>query len=182
MRAQRDVARDETVAMLTLNGQTMDETGAQFGISRERVRQLLVRQGVTERRGHRADIDPLAIMRELRKPETTSYTAIAATLGLYSSQVTHTLHALGVGAAAKRLFRWRRDRAILARFVALAHRLGHTPTAMDLMAHAGDVATQMYFQKRFGGLMNAARRAGLTPNQTGHRITKYSRRPKKARP
>lgn len=56
----RDKARDEAIAAAFLGGETMTAIGQHYGISRERVRQLLVRQGVTwdTRGGGFTTLDP----------------------------------------------------------------------------------------------------------------------------
>jgi hypothetical protein len=68
--------------------------------------------------------------------------------------------------AARRLFQWRRDRILLAKFAAFAATIGHTPSKGEL-DHTPGVPCQNQLQQRFGGLQNTARRAGLKPNVIG---------------
>lgn len=158
-------ARDAAVAALVVEGRTLEEVGAMLGVSRERVRQRCERVGVNARFG-RSSLDPIAVARELRKPTARSTGDIARAIGTTASAVTRTLRALDMYDAALRLFRWRRDRILLAKFAAFAAAIGHTPSKGEL-DHAPGIPCQNAFQKRFGGLQNAARRAGLKPNVIG---------------
>jgi hypothetical protein len=158
-------ARDAAVAALVVEGRTLGEVGAMLGVSRERVRQRCERVGVNARFG-RHSLDPIAIVRELRKPATLSTGDIARAVETNTGAVTKALRALDLYDAARRLFRWRRDRILLAKFAAFAAAIGHTPSKGELDRTPG-VPCQSEFQQRFGGLQNAARRAGLKPNVMG---------------
>lgn len=157
--------RDAAVAALVVEGRTLTEVGEMLGISRERVRQRCNRVGVSSRFG-RHSLDPIAIVRELRKPSTLSTGDIARALDTYAPAVTKVLRILDMYEAARRLFKWRRDWILLRRFIATAELFGHTPSKGELDRTPG-APFQNDIQRRLGGLQAAARRAGLKPNVVG---------------
>ncbi|HKO16594.1 MAG TPA: DeoR family transcriptional regulator, partial [Gemmatimonadaceae bacterium] len=93
--------------VLYLGGATVEDIAASLGVGREIVRQALADAGLPSRRGTRA-VDPLAIMREVRRPGTLSLREVAQRLGYAEDTVRHGIVALGMAEAVRRLLRLRR--------------------------------------------------------------------------
>lgn len=103
-------AREAWVEALYVGGATVDEIARLLGTDREWVRQCVGRSGLTCRRSDR-QVDALAIMREVRKSCTLSLKEVAARLGYSEDTVRHSIAALGMSEAVRRLMRIRRRMA-----------------------------------------------------------------------
>lgn len=157
--------RDAQMVVMREGGAKLEDIGVAFGVSRERVRQIMERNGLSELRWY-ASADPLRVLAAVRNPASMDSTDVARAVGASNQETNKVLGALGINVAAQRLFRWRRARAFVVKFQALAVRLGRTPTVIDISA-AG--MHQSGIQLRFGGMQALARRAGLAPTPTGRR-------------
>lgn len=103
-------ARDDNgmIRLLYEAGATMEEVGrAQTPpISRERVRQILEKEGVeTRASGGKGLEDPVAFMAQLRRPENASWRHLARRMGSSSLTLQALARNLGLLEAATRLFR-----------------------------------------------------------------------------
>ena len=103
-------AREAWVIALYVGGASVDEVAVLLGVAREWVRQCVGRAGLTCRRADR-QVDPLAILREVRKPGTLSLKEVAARLDYSEETVRHSVQALAMGEAVRRLLRLRRRAA-----------------------------------------------------------------------
>lgn len=103
-------AREAWVIALYVGGASVDEVAVLLGVAREFVRECVGRAGLTCRRADR-QVDPLAILREVRKAGTLSLKEVAARLDYSEETVRHSVQALGMGEAVRRLLRLRRRAA-----------------------------------------------------------------------
>ena len=156
------------MSLMRVNGATLQDIGDEFGLTRERTRQILSRAGV-ERASSVGAVDPIKLLAEVRKPGVRSIAAAARSLGISQRVGWQALRELGLCEAARRLFTWRHHRRTIDNFRTLAARLGRTPTVADLREARIPGLHQANVQARFGGMQNLARRAGLVPNRSGRR-------------
>jgi predicted transcriptional regulator len=101
---------------LYLGGATVDEIAFALGGARASVRQVVMDAGLARRRGR--PIDVLAITREIRREGTLTLREVAARLGYCEETIRHSIAALAMTEAVRRLFRLRRR---AARRVAVAN-------------------------------------------------------------
>jgi transposase len=102
--------REAWVLVLYQGGASVYEIAALLGAGREWVRQCVLAAGLPWRRGVR-QVDALAILREVRRPDTLSLKAVAARLGYSEETVRQSVMALGMSEAVRRLLRLRRRSA-----------------------------------------------------------------------
>lgn len=177
--AVRDNNRDAQIVVMRESGTKLEEIGAVFGITRERVRQVLKRNGYS---GPAASaVDPIGAMRLLRLRHTLSVEDAARALGVHSSQVYRLLHAMGRAESVARLLRWRRHSlarpALVAQLQAFAATHGRSPYMREFGLVRGsqrysDLPDAGTLQRYFGSLPAAFEAAGLarrTPGGGGHR-------------
>lgn len=165
---RRDLARVEAMAALAEGGTTLQEIGEYYGITGERVRQLLARRGVPIPRRYGPDV--VAIMRHVRAPGMVSLRQVARVLGITNYAVSRAVNALGKGRAVQRLYRWRRHSARrqhwIAWYRALAERLGRLPAHADAVQSGLHPPTlYCYFP---GGIKELRREAGFLTRLLRH--------------
>lgn len=128
------------------NPDTLQDIADDYGISRERVRQIAAREGVDMEAAAAAARPSHAervCAREGCETVIRGRPSVVSRQRYCSRECAHEA-------------RWPSDREVLAGYERLAVRLGHVPTVGDVTADP-DVASQGTFQSRFGG-MNAVRR------------------------
>ena len=146
----------------------MQEIGDRYKVSRERVRQILARNGLDGCGGTR--IDPFRVLRMVKDYDSAN--EIARALGFKQAvSVLRVLHALCPMALAElEAYRHEATRErLLARLRKLAARLGYTPGKDDLDDHGPSCNSLQYV---FGSLQEAQRLAGLVPTKVGGRSAK----------
>lgn len=154
-------------------GYTLDDLGAHFGVSGERVRQIAERFGITYRSHGRTDADPVAIMEAVRNPAMTTLDDLAVACGTPKEKLVPCLRALGIRAAVSRLLRWRRTQPTRVRLATaiqiLAARLGRTPTLFEIADQLGiqRTAAGPSLVHAFGSIRQAMRYAGVVPRKAG---------------
>lgn len=163
--SNRSPERDAFVVSLRQAGHTLQEIGDMLGVSRERARQLLERQGVTKA-SVAAKVDPLAVLRFARSRECRSFSDIKRHFGTDGVQERKALRALGVGRALRRLFRLRHRAAMQQQIVSqlrtFVEREGRNPTTLELTNHRRpDLPSWMTATRLFGSLEAAYEAAGL---------------------
>lgn len=151
-----DVA--EMIRMRVEDGALLREIAEVFGLSRGRVRRLLVKEGVTEV-PHNRNIRRVLCAYSPSK----STSEIAADAGVSAQNVRFTLN-------VKQLLPRSRGSKYTAEILAehmvtVSVKVGHTATAHDLIA--ASPPAHMEYYKVFGSLTAAARYAGLEPNKSG---------------
>lgn len=161
-------------AMVTLyrDGATLEEIGAVYGVTRERARQVIA--GATKRG---TGLDPIKTINVCRKAQSLS--AAAKELGggeTKRAMIRAFLVQTGYWSAMKRLWQWRRHQAyqnftddqLLAKLVALAEKLGHTPGMIECNADP-DMPSHTTYVRRWGNWAPACAAAGLRPMVAGAR-------------
>ncbi len=165
-------SRKAAMVVLFKDGATMDQIGHVYGVTRERVRQVIRVAGFKE---NPRRVDPLRIINSARK--AFSLWQVCSESGYSAETVTECLTHLGHLPALNRLWEWRKKRRIhggrkysdfelLRRLRALAAELGHTPGINHINAAEAFPRHTVYVM-RFGSLSKAQRLAGLIPNRTG---------------
>lgn len=158
---KRNPEREFVMISLVSGGESLEQIGKRFGLSRERVRQLVARHGVRSQNWNKAD--PLAIC---RAADEAHFLAEAAEIANASEEtVRRVLVALGKWEEAKK--RWgmrqgnKRDwtnEELLECLRAEATLLGETPGQIYLSNRSPSSTT---YAKYFGTLTEALRQAGL---------------------
>lgn len=113
----------EMAALMAGGGVTLEDVARVYGVSRERVRQIVNREGVTNRAANKHD--PLAVLRAIRSGRSVSNwtrAARAARCNTYSAQ--QAVAGMGLTIAVTRLFRWRAIAAQRDRRAALVNAYG----------------------------------------------------------
>lgn len=165
-------SRQMAMVSLFKDGATMDQIGKVYGVTRERVRQVIRVSGFKE---NPRRVDPLRIIKSARKAFTLWQ--VCSETGYSAEIVTECLTHLGHLVALNRLWEWRKKRRIhagrkysdfelLRRLRALAAELGHTPGIVDINS-APEFPRHTVYTMRFGSIAKAQRLAGLIPNRTG---------------
>lgn len=164
----RNHDRDTFIRAQIEAGHTLQAVGDMLGITRERVRQIANRLGVTDRGQHQPH-DVVRFMAVARRAR--SLKATASELGVGAGVVQRALVAIGAFPALTRLWRMRQKRSRAAELVAamqaLATRLGRTPAIADLNAPDAGTACHMVYVQAFGSLRAAQAASGLVPNAQG---------------
>lgn len=166
----RDPERDAYAVSLREAGYTLQEIGDILGVSRERVRQLVKRNGIEpgarERVNNSRRLDPLDVARFARSPKATSLSEVAHEFGTTITKVSELLHALGMYDAVRRLYRLRAREATRQRIVrdlqAFAKRHGRLPSSRELTNDlTPDLPAFQTITRAYGSLRNAFAVAGL---------------------
>jgi hypothetical protein len=178
--------RAREMALLREQGHSLDEIALAFGVSRERVRQILHAHGgpdaglVLEARRRRAEQRALAHIEELleRWRAGEEPRSAATALGLQPAACRDVIARVATEgdraarkaslARARAVANTYSDRDIAAALTSAAESLGHVPSAKEYEALARtrggpSLATVL---NRMGGWTNAVRAAGLTPPRT----------------
>lgn len=146
------------------SGLTLDAVGELHGITSERVRQLFVRHDYNHRHSNGVALEKA--LAAIATPGTRK--EIALRMGVSYSNLALVLSRHGLTASF--VSGWGTkytDDELLNHLRSLAKKLGRTPGHTDLCKDSPP-GTSAY-QKRFGSLCEAQRRAGLVPNKTGRR-------------
>jgi hypothetical protein len=138
-------------------GETMEHVGESYGISRERVRQILGRAGVRSRRGG---------TKGHRRVEYVEWRC--ASCGKTEMRPPFRARARGrfCDHKCRSIFLVGTPGMMLAALAALAEHLGRTPSQADIHRDR-DTPSHMTYVHHFGSLSAAQRAAGLTPNKVG---------------
>ena len=159
--------RDQACVAFYLGGASMQAVGDLFGLTRERVRQILKRQGVSAvTRGHVQKVDPIRVIGAIRSPGIEDFVDAGKLIGVTGGGVRRIAISLGVHRAALRLFRLRKRARYARQLRALADRLNRTPGKIECDLYGPSQST---LQRYFGGMRAAQRAAGLVPNGVGRR-------------
>lgn len=172
-REQVQMERAFLMVSLYSTGMTVEEIGHEFGVSHQRVSEILKKAGVSFRSRYRGQADPIAVCRAAETSSSLEECALKAKTT--PSRAKPVLVALGKWPAYDK--KWnaaknaekenRKDRAklrLLHQLAALARELGRTPGMKDLR-DAGIWGHKYFYH--FGSLREAQRLAGLEPNQVG---------------
>lgn len=174
-------ARAAAWAMLLESGQTLTDIANAVGLSRERVRQIIRKEGYDYRRGVGAGRppDPLAVVRALRQPDCVGLGGLAKRANCSQRNAHDVLQALGLWPAAERLWRKRRRHRkrtvrlerraqVVREFSAFAKRTGHPPSIDD--AIAGELPfCHTTVIRHFGSWSAALAKTGLRTRGPGGR-------------
>jgi predicted ArsR family transcriptional regulator len=167
--------RDLLVRTMRDGGATLDEIAAEFGISRERVRQLLARMGVPERSPNR--VDPIALIRLLREDETIdSWRGWSRKSGRGIATLVIMTEALSMTEEVAEIFRARRTarstrrredvkQQLVADVQALARELARSPRSREFRERYG---RHPQFQRFYGTWNKLLVGAGLDPVPVGY--------------
>lgn len=170
--AAHRVARATAWVRLMREGFTMTAIALAADLSRERVRQVVRREGFTEQRTP-APVDPRRVVAALRKQECRDVKGLARLSGCGEPEARRVLRAQGLEAEAKRLFE-RRSRTlrvrdagydrdtILRRMQEFNARHGRPPGITDALAHLLPFSKTTVL-RRFGKWNKAIVAAGLDP-------------------
>jgi AraC-like DNA-binding protein len=184
--APGSLQRVRQMAALREQGWSLDEVALRFGVSRERVRQILRAHGgpdpgsVAEARRRRAEQQAEAHIDELLGlwRGGTQAGSAASTLGLQAAACRSTIarFATEVDRAARRASlagaravpKTYSDRDIIVALLSVAARLGRVPIAKEYGALARELEYPSLptVLNRMGGWTSALRAAGLTPVST----------------
>ena len=182
VKGTRDKGRLEQMVALRSAGQTLEDIGAQFGITRERARQLITANAPEASRPDFAG-DPIAILSAARHPDARSLWHVTRATGTAPQVVQRCVGALGVRPALNRLYRWRkwRDRettreAFLAKMRAFIEREGRLPYSYEMGARAGhpklpELPGIQYAKSLFGSSTKMWAALGVTPRARGRPVT-----------
>lgn len=165
-------------------GNTLEEIGGLYHVSRERVRQLLdpIKRAhpftPVGKKARSVARDPLKVLAAARASGVQSLAGFYKRLGItpsssYKKTAMATLRMIGKEDAIRRLWQWRREapgRRQMGKMVALyrelGQRLGHTPTMRDLDECFG-YPTGIRYCQQFGSMARLATLAGFAPNAAG---------------
>lgn len=113
--SSRDEAGENRIALMRsqyATGATLEEIGETFGVTRERIRQLIGDRASDDYGRKKMGVDVTLLMRLVRDRKTSSVDAICATMGHGTESVRDAIKALGVEPAVRRLFHWRARQAV----------------------------------------------------------------------
>lgn len=178
VRGSRDPDRDAQVIVMRESGAKLGEIGAAFGFTRERARQILLRNG--HRKGRALAVDPINILRAARSPDARRMEDVPRLANAAPDDVYRALRALGVRPALLRLYRLRRRRALLVAIQSWAFAHGRTPKAVDFGMGIGgqrahDLPCGQTVRIVFGSLTAATDLAGLPRNLRGYQAHRAPR-------
>jgi len=172
-------------------GWSLDEIALRFGVSRERVRQIMRAHGgpapedIAEARRRRAEADAEARIDELltRWRAGEQPRVAASELGLQAAACRSTIERFATDAdrAARKASmagaRWVQtysDRDIILALVSVSARVGRVPSAKEYAAHARELnyPSLPTVLNRMGGWTSALQATGMTPLGTPSRTRK----------
>lgn len=156
------------MAALYQDGATYEEIGQAYGVTRERVRQLIKATG---KKGRPSRIDPIRVLRAART--ANSFGQCVGALRMDSKKVERCLVETGHWTALNRLWGLRKSKQrdargeeYLSQLRELAQRLGHTPGLADINAEP-KFPRHTTFVRYFGSISRAQKLAGLQPGKVG---------------
>jgi DNA-binding PadR family transcriptional regulator len=195
-RAMSRRRRNQAIVAARQEGDTLREVGHRFGLSRERVRQILVDMDAADLAlPKRARDGRRTVAVERRSDEAlaawragSGIQTIAATLGLSRAEVRGLIdrHATAADRAARRVAlsnatrrakpQGHSDEKLVAALRRVVDDAGHVPSSKEYgrIAKATGLPSLSTVENRFGGWNAAVRAAGLTP--TRPRSRSYERR------
>jgi len=97
-------ARNNEMLVAVQSGETYQVVADRYGITGERVRQIVTKRGY---KPGRALEDPIAVLKAIRDPATRYIAHVTKPLGLMTYQVERCIEELGLRVAVTRLFKWR---------------------------------------------------------------------------
>lgn len=172
-------------------GWSLDEVGLRFGVSRERVRQIMRAHGgpapedIAGARRRRAEAQAEARIDELlERWRAGQPTRVAASeLGLQAAACRSTIQRFATDAdraarkasvAGARCVQTYSDRDIILALVSVSTRVGRVPSAKEYAVHARELSYPSLptVLNRMGGWTNALRASGLDPVTTPARARK----------
>lgn len=167
-------ARAAAWSKLIRTGMTITDVGVAAGLSRERVRQVLRKEGYQDRLGATGTprpVDPKRVVAALRDGESRGVRGLARLSGCSEREMGRALQELGLWAAAKRS--WRRHlrdltrreggtsrEAMIKSLQEFHARFGRTPAIGDALAGLLPFG-KTTFIRRFGRWNKALAAAGL---------------------
>jgi len=163
-------SRQDAFAALRRDGATLEEIAQVYGVTGERVRQVLEAAGKNE--SHVAAIDPIRTVNVCRKANSLSYAS--GQLGKQPEAIRKVLKMTGYLPAMERLWAWRRaknyqkisDGEKIEALQRLAAKIGRTPGMNEASADP-DTPTHMTYVRTWGSWRAACEAAGLRPNERG---------------
>lgn len=174
-------ARREVMRTLYRDGATLEEIGTLYGVTRERVRQIVA--GAVQRG---TGLDAIRVIGVCRKAHCLA--EAGEVLGTQTTEIKTLLKATGHWPAMHRLWEWRKirnsrrgkisDDELIAMLQRFAAKLGRTPTMHEVNGNP-EMPTHTTFVRAFGNWAPACRAAGLTPRAlggAGHRSRVRKRR------
>jgi hypothetical protein len=168
------VDRDAYVVMMRRAGHSLQSIAETLGVSRERVRQLAARNGLSDRISllQPPEIDPIALLRYARSSRDCIYFKdVARHFDLRVGTVKRMFHALGVNRALVRLFLWRRRNDARARqrqrVGAFVERYGRSPTVLELNKGVEGLPYLVDCQRVFGSWEKAREALGIVQRPAG---------------
>jgi hypothetical protein len=153
--------RDDDVRFRYESGATMQEIADVYDVSRERIRQLLIRATGRSKFGGRQKIDPAVAMRALR--EASSWIDASRRSGISRPALQQLARELGVNAAIRRLYRLRRRAAMLQAIRDVAQEIGRPFRGGDFSGPGvlPGLPASIALRRAFGGIRKAVKAAGL---------------------
>lgn len=152
--------RDARMVERHLNGETLTAIGEDYGLTRERVRQIVRQAGVPV--SHTA-----AVVREQsRGPRVPRLEGECETCGAPVTFLASSPRRFCSQPCVHEAMREHTDDSLLIWLQDLAVRLGHTPTRAEINAEP-DTPWHMTFVRNFGSIAEAQEAAGLSPNGVG---------------
>jgi DNA-binding CsgD family transcriptional regulator len=165
--------RARIMAALYDGGSTLQEIGDEYGITRERVRQII--RSVQPEVSAFSRVSPTDVMRAIRRPGIVSKEQAARVAGVTVKAFAAVTNALGVCEAAHRLFRARREHACRARMI------GRLREHVDDQGHprpAKNSALTRHAISLFGSIRAAREAAGFSGEYLDQSWNKGSRGPR----
>lgn len=168
------MGRVKEMQTLYSTGYNLSEIAAAYGVTRERVRQILNKYGRPEQP---ADIDPAKVLTAIRAGG--SWARVAKSAGKPVQAVVECAKELGVYEAAERLWKWRkgakarrRRASLIAQLQQIAALKGREPLVDDV----NELMDIRSYQYTFGTWNNALEAAGFNRHPVGTYVSPGKRK------